>query len=484
MCWKNTSNSQPYVVLVKYAGVEFAVIPDTGSSNLVVASERCGKDCDVTPRWRAKATGKNEGAEFRIKYGTGGAVVQQTSVAVEFGGLRLPAATVGAITAQDAGTDGFNLFPARSDPLCHNSYAGVFGLAYQGQSAGPAESQTAGGTTNGTTVPLLDQFVAAGLPNVFSIELCARYPEPCAATNTSTWAPSERFPPGCDARTPVGALALGGHRSRALRSPLRFTPLRDEIHYDVELRGIEVCGDAGCRRVAFPDAIGGVSEDACVCATPDCAVPLHVPDEYCYFAVVDSGADGIFLNTVNNTVALLEAMAAAEMVRFLPGTARATVADFYAGRVAVSGAAPAPRAALRVFFPDAEDSQAREFPVPVEVDALFLRSEDGLRQTAVRGDLDAAAAFQSAKFPVLIGSPLLRGKVTVFDRAAKRLGFAAADEAVCGAVSGPGAAPVDVRGASSAPTPGSGCRRGTGSGGGCPQPAKPSIPATGAALFV
>ena len=35
--------------------------------------------------------------------------------------------------------------------------------------------------------------------------------------------------------------------------------------------------------------------------------------------------------------------------------------------------------------------------------------------------------------------------MTVFDRAAKRLGFAAADEAVCGAVSGPGAAPVDAR---------------------------------------
>ena len=29
----------------------------------------------------------------------------------------------------------------------------------------------------------------------------------------------------------------------------------------------------------------------------------------------------------------------------------------------------------------------------------------------MRGDLDAAAAFQSAKFPVLIGSPLRRGKV-------------------------------------------------------------------------
>ena len=60
MCWRNTSNSQPYVVLVKYSGVEFAVIPDTGSSNLVVASERCGKDCDLSPRWKASAAGTSK----------------------------------------------------------------------------------------------------------------------------------------------------------------------------------------------------------------------------------------------------------------------------------------------------------------------------------------------------------------------------------------------------------------------------------------
>eukprot|EP00930_Biecheleria_cincta_P055798 TRINITY_DN42068_c0_g1_i1.p1 TRINITY_DN42068_c0_g1~~TRINITY_DN42068_c0_g1_i1.p1 ORF type:complete len:545 (+),score=63.29 TRINITY_DN42068_c0_g1_i1:16-1650(+) len=462
MCNTLSSNSAPIAVLVNVDGNPYAMVPDTGSSNFNLASSACGAKCDVSPKWTSGNSDK-PGATFQITYGSGGAIMTVATAKLSLAGLELSKGTFGAIVDQYAGPDGFNLFPARTDIACYNSFAGILGLAYRGQDAGPGSRNL---TANGTMVPLLDQLVATtGMPNAFAMEICYRYPQPCGPrTDTNTWAPSR----SCDRNYSVGNFYLGGYRSSSLLGEMKYTPISDEIHYDVELLGIEVCGLRGCKNVSFPDKIGGTTEDSCVCKTKSCSLPLD-PDEYCYFAVVDSGTDGIYMNTVGNTKALLEAMLNVDMVAFPPDQNSASLRrSFYFNQTAVLGAHPVPESSFRLFFPR-DDGTIISHRLLEGV--IFRQTMAGLVQLAVQGNLGVAAAFQSNKFPVLLGTSFMAGKVVFFDRSRRRIGFADVKPERCGAPLGD-EAEIDVRGLAGVDTPGAGCRRGTGSGGGCPQSMK------------
>jgi hypothetical protein len=246
---------------------------------------------------------------------------------------------------------------------------------------------------------------------------------------------------------------------------MKYTPITDEIHYDVVLRGIEVCGGSGCLNITFPDKMNGTTEDACVCSSDDCPVPLG-PLEYCFFTVVDSGADGLFMNTAKNAQALLDAMLAVGMVDFPPvENSTAKQSSFYFNRTVIPGASPSARGRFTLYFPDEEGEL---FGVHIPMDVLFRQTAAGLMQPTVQGDV---AAFQAAKFPVLLGSPLLVGRVAFFDRSRRRLGIADVKPDACGIpVNDP--SEIDVWGLH-VDTPGAGCRRGTGSGGGCKQAKRP-----------
>jgi hypothetical protein len=245
---------------------------------------------------------------------------------------------------------------------------------------------------------------------------------------------------------------------------MRFTPLTDEIHYDIELLGMEVCGSKGCQRVTFPDKIGGTTEDACVCHTPLCALPLQ-EDEYCYFTVLDSGSGRIYMNTVGNSMALLDAMIAVEMVHFTNISKEGFARSFYYNKTEAPGAQVDPSSKFRLYFPSPDGFS---FAVDVDMGALFHPTEAGLIQWGVQGDLAVLRSFQSAKFPVLLGNTLFQGHTIFFDRSRRLVGFAQVPEDTCGQPVRD-LSEIDVRGANSLPTPGAGCRRGTGSGGGCPQ---------------
>lgn len=459
MCKTFSSSSAPIGVLVTVDGSPYAVVTDTGSSNFNLASSSCELKCDVSPKWKSNGA-ERLGPTYVVKYGSGSAEMTMATAKISLGNLELPRGVFSAIVNQSAGVDGFNLFPPASDTNCHNTYAGILGLAYQGQDAGP--DSTGKLTTNGTTPTLLDQLVATGMPNAFAVELCHRYPQPCGPrTNLETWAPSR----SCDLNYTIGNLYLGGYRSSSLQSEMQYTPISDEIHYNVELLGIEVCGLRGCLNVSFPDRIGGKTEDACVCNTPDCAIPLD-QDEYCYFTVLDLGADGIFMNTVGNTKALLEAMLSVEMVSFpLEQNSSTVIESFYFKQTAVLGASVASQSKFQLFF-----AGLRGTPIShhLMLGAFFRETTAGLVQAAVFGNLQVAAAFQASKFPVLLGSNVFSGKVIFFDRSRRRVGFADVNPDACG-MPMKDATEIDVRGLTGVQTPGVGCRKGTGSGGGCPQ---------------
>lgn len=468
MCNTLFTSSAPMAILVYVDGKPYAVVPDTGSSNFNLASDICGSKCDVHPTYPVPTLQDQTrlGPTFEVKYGTGGATMTVARASLGIGGVTISVGALGAIVNQSAGQDGFNLFPSPTDPLCYNSYAGILGFAYRGQAAGPQAGST-NLTTNGTTVPILDQFTSElGMPNAIAFELCYRYPQPCGPrVDLSTWKPSRT----CTMNYNIGNFYLGGYRSSSLASEMKYTPITDEIHYDVELLGIQVCGDKGCVNVTFPDKIGGKTEDDCVCQTPNCSIPL-TPQEYCYFTVVDSGSDGIYMNTVKNTKALLEAMRDVRMVVFPNGSDSPDIRNaFYFDRKPVLGAKPSVKSSFSFFFPDMDSVP---FAHTLSPGAIFRQTMAGLVQMAVQGNMQAAAAFQSAKFPVLLGTSFMLEKVVFFDRSRRRLGFADVHPARCGAAVN-SEDEIDVRGLV-VETPGVGCRKGTGSGGGCPQSFRPS----------
>ena len=183
-----------------------------------------------------------------------------------------------------------------------------------------------------------------------------------------------------------------------------------------------------------------------------------------------------------NAAALLATLRDVGVVALPPSVASNATAvhDFYFNKAAVPGARVAAGAsltvALRGWSPTAPNGAGKGvIDVPVALDGAVFRNvaldgkaDAGLVQWGIQGDMAVLAGFAAAKFPTLLGDPFLQGKTVFVDRGARRVGFARnAGAASCAAPAT--AADVDVYGTNSDPTPGFGCRRGTGSGGGCPQ---------------
>lgn len=487
-------NNQPYYVLIEVNGAKYAVLPDTGSSNFAVASTLCSS-CDVSPRVPKSALPASvQHAEFpqesplafTTAYGTGATVAVTSDVDLVMGpGLEVGRehGRVGLIIAQNTSFN-FNLFPARpaggkmppvatpTQDTCYNSYAGVLGLAYSSQGAEHKPHQKHGpSSTNGTTTQVVDQMARAlGVPNAFTLEICRRYPWNCVPqrrTDTTDWQPHHG---PCRNKT-VGTLMWGGYSSRRITAPMVFAALTDEIHYEVQLLGARVCGARGCMEVPFPDPINGTTEDDCKCSTPNCD-PGSV--EYCYFSVVESGAGRIYMNTPRNAEALLNTLEIMDVIIFPDNmtspNGNSNRKAFFFDKVPVRGAHVRDGASLSFRFLSEDGSS--DVLVPVDLDGPIFRhtapSGDylgGLVQWGIQGDLSVLGNFSEAKFPTLLGDPFLQGKSTFFDRSRRRVGFAPVDESLCGTPAT--ADDVDVFGANAIVTPGNGCRRGTGSGGGC-----------------
>ena len=167
-------------------------------------------------------------------------------------------------------------------------------------------------------------------------------------------------------------------------------------------------------------------------------------------------------------------MIAVEPVTFGSPLNTSQLHDFYYNKAFVENATVIEEAAFFVSFKAASDGDLGEesIQVPVELDGAVFRGDvvvDGLNrgmvQWGIQGDLDILSAFAAAKFPTLLGDTFIQGKTVFVDRSRKRVGFARNNAEICGTTATP--ADIDYLGANSVATPGVGCRRGTGSGGGC-----------------
>eukprot|EP00928_Gymnodinium_smaydae_P044652 TRINITY_DN29785_c0_g1_i2.p1 TRINITY_DN29785_c0_g1~~TRINITY_DN29785_c0_g1_i2.p1 ORF type:complete len:531 (-),score=61.13 TRINITY_DN29785_c0_g1_i2:240-1832(-) len=453
-CVPSNPGMEPYTVILELGGVPFQVVLDTGSSNLVVASDHCIA-CEVSPKYKPAAT---EGGNFNISYGSGGLWAKLVRDDIKLGTLSVPNTSFGVIYKEFT-TMGFNLFPPKGT-LCYNTFAGVWGMAYQGQDAGPPGQD---GRTNGTTVPLFDELVARGMPNAFAIEACLSYPDftgACAPNSlpgrkdNATWIPTSI----CGAKQ-VGNLFLGGWSTQRLAKDVSWTPAMSRVHYDVQLLNIVVCGRLGCRIIDFPDPINGSSEDACACATPTCDQGTV---SYCSFSVLDSGAGRIYMNTAANARALLSTMNSIGMVNFEREEDGSEA--FWFNSSAAPGATVDEAASMRLIVPNVDGGSMQ---IDIETAAIFRATADGLVQFGIIGDLDYLLGAQAAKFPTLLGSTVFMGRTIIFDRSRNVIGFAKNKANMCGHIAT--VSDIDAFGINSDPTPGDGCLIGTGSGGGCKQ---------------
>ena len=256
----------------------------------------------------------------------------------------------------------------------------------------------------------------------------------------------------------MGNLFLGGWATERVEEIL-WTPITNEIHYDVQMLRIEVCGASGCSVVDLPDRIDGSTEDDCVCSSADCKVGTV---SYCYFSVVESGAGRIYMNTAANARKLLDTMKQVGMINFSDSSSNNDL--FWFNQTATAATIDA-SAVMKIFFQKDTGTNGEAIEVLVDVQAVFRRSDSGLIQFGIIGDLDFLAQVQTDKFPTLLGTTLFMGKTIIFDRSRLRIGFALNKDSSCGRDATKGE--IDAYGANSDPTPGIGCLRGTGSGGGC-----------------
>lgn len=479
------------------------MIPDTGSSNLAIASESC-ISCELTPRVpstvlpqsiRNMTNSQIESSPlaFQVDYGTGGTTSIDSSVQFEILNGNLTFLGEASLIVSQNTSFGFNLFPAKpaeaipnvatpTQDTCYNTYAGVLGLAYQGQGASAKLNVTTGPTrTNGTKTQLIDTMVRSlGMPNAFALEICSEYPYNCVPqrrVDHTKWAPSLEK---CR-RERVGHLMFGGYASNRLKKQekMQYARLTDEIHYDVQVKAMTVCGKIGCTNVEFPDDIDGTEESDCMCkgGTPCTADTIKDPDtfEYCYFSVVESGAGRMYLNTPNNAFALLTAMSNVEMVEGVLNKE-----SFWFGKSVEPNARIHPNASFHVHLAADSEEEQDIVEIPVQLDGGIFRHANfsadilpknnnfvnGLIQWGIQGDMDVLRNYTAGKFPTLLGEPFFMGKTVFFDRSRRRIGFGISKSDICSQIAR--AKDIDVYGENDLATPGNGCRIGSGSGGGCP----------------
>merc|ERR1712166_905511 len=336
-------------------------------------------------------------------------------------------------------------------------------LQFQGQASSAKTNTTQGPSiTNGTKTQLIDIMVdELGMTNAFALEICNTYPYSCTPQrriNHNTWTPSSAQT--CR-KERVGHLMLGGYISSRI-SQIHGAKLTDEIHYDVRLLGMTVCGKNGCVNVTFPDRLDGETESDCMCKGNTLCNKDTIIDpksfEYCYFSVVESGAGRLYMNTYKNAYALLTTMRDVGMIEGVQDEE-----GFWFDKVSESNANIHTNASFQVHLEGTNDGNT--ISVPVDLHGIFRSTNSSLIQLGIQGDMNVLKNYTANKFPTLLGEPFFMGKTIFFDRSRKRVGFGISKEGVCEQVAV--AEDIDVFGANSLPTPGSGCKIGSGSGGGC-----------------
>ena len=355
-----------YTATVTLGGnATFQMALDTGSTTLGVASVKC-TDCGVAPVYTPGKTASDTNQTGMSQYGTGSWSGEIYGDSVGLGGGATAPVDLVAIDSQSQFFE---------PTMCDSKIAGVQGII----GFGPSASAIPG------TNAYFDQLVATRqVPDTFATELC----------DTS------------------GTLWLGGYDPTFTTAAPQYTPLAGGIlsqyYYSVNLASITVAG------VSVPIATPQYSD-----------------------SVVDTGTS-IFILPTTAFNAIANAIAATPGYQTVFGTGPAD-----AGTPSADGGTDAAAPAPNTSWFSNPDNCVQLSATKAELDAmlppltLVFGSNPGIEVQALPTEsylqaYDGSwcpslyATDPGPDFPIasIIGSPVLRSNIVIFDRANQRIGFA------------------------------------------------------------
>lgn len=314
--------SEPYAVDIQIGGKAFRLIPDTGSSDLVVPSSKCADNCDSTTTY----AGPLKETKSQVSYGTGAGEGALANALINLGGLKTDANFVAILSNKE--TNGVRLFPDEQH-LCYQSKNGILGLAYAQLNSEGADS-------------LIGTLSKSGMPDGFAFQICNQY----------------------EGLERVGHLFLGGYPSKNIKGPIQYAKLFPDGPYGIRIKSISIAGAP----IKFPDKLDAPQQNGKTSA----------------ISVLDSGTTRIIMRTKKNTAALIAALKAAEPVVFFGGTSKDVGDGFYEGIQTVDDGELAPDAQPLAIELEGLGDQNIQINVPM--DQIFQTQPEGtLRQTEVYG---------------------------------------------------------------------------------------------------
>jgi len=318
---KAGSASEPYTIPVTIGDQIFNLVPDTGSSNLIVGSSKCQEQCNLRNVYRGTLIPR---PVVPMNFITGGMLNQYAIDAIGVGGLTVTKPFLASVQNRKIG--GAYAYPPRSN-ACYQTRDGVIGLAY-------------GTISVGGILPTFTALAAKGTPNGFTFQICDGYR---------------------GEKQKNGHLFLGGYPSKILDGPIQSMKIEPADYYNVFVEEVLIAG----KSVNFPQPVNT--------APGRPSLPTRT--------IVDSGTTRIFLNTQENADALLAAMGASGMVTFPPETTASEIKDFYSFKRAIRGAKVNPPKTFQISVRAPGESP----PAIIDVDPenLFRQTDQGLAQVGI-----------------------------------------------------------------------------------------------------
>ena len=327
--------SEPYIIAVTIGSQVFNLVPDTGSSNLIVGSGKCKDQCNLKNVYRGPLIPQHT---VRMEFVTGGMVNQYAIDEIGVGGLTVKKPFLASVENLNVG--GAYAYPPSED-ACYQTRDGVIGLSY-------------GKISMGGILPTFTALAAKGTPNGFTFQICDGYKEKTQK---------------------IGHLYFGGYPSKIIDGPIQYMNIEQAEYYNVFVEEFLIAG----KSVQFPQPVN--------------MRPGH-PDLTTQ-TIVDSGTTRIFLNTQDNIDVMFAAMIASGMVEFPSGTTAAHVKDFYSLKRAIRGAKVNPQKTFQITV----RSPGGSSPAIIDVDPrnLFRQTTEGLVQLGIAAEVGVARTILGAR---------------------------------------------------------------------------------------
>ncbi|KAI8144699.1 aspartic peptidase domain-containing protein [Fennellomyces sp. T-0311] len=371
------------------------LVLDTGSSNTAVISDQCNNsNCTFVQKPYLPVNPK----------------ALLNNVSARYGNAKTSASWHGYATGQQVHLHDNQSVFARVDvitssdhffvPACPQNQ-GLWGLAYPQLQTRPHNRRYL--NRNRTSETLFDAArKQLHVPDAFTFQLCSKSTvDPLSAHGLSMVLGQEPNGVMCEHR--AGHFWLGGYASPRIQSPIVWVPMKHSRYYEVEIDSFLING----KPIRMHD-------------------DLNVPR-----TIVDTGTNDIILSTQNLHRFLL-ALWKSKLIRF----DRSYISPEYERAFWLDHAQltiPSRAVVLDTSTNVSVSLSGQEIPIPLE-NLVKIHPLDNHHHQSTWINISWAGLSHGGGTRItgtILGNTLMRGKTTIWDRGAGRLGFAEVDPSVC-----------------------------------------------------